>query len=103
MELGFSSNTYGWDLPLFESLGLKPFVIHDQRRTLVGKYKLPDCEMASVEIWVTCMPAQFWQFIIETDEGRKFEATTGSGSLSDYWPSILKIAEGMLVVRSRQI
>lgn len=45
------------------------------------------------------MPAQFWRFEISTERNEKFEVKTGSGSLSDYWPGILQIAEGMLVVK----
>ena len=46
------------------------------------------------------MPAQFWKFEVETDEDYKCVITTGSGALSDYWQSVLKVAEGCFVVNA---
>jgi hypothetical protein len=46
------------------------------------------------------MPAQFWRFEIITEENKKFEVKNGSGCLSEYWPGVLKIAEGMMEVKS---
>jgi hypothetical protein len=69
---------------------------NDLQNTKKIKYN----EANSQTIWVTCLPAQFWRFEIETDEDKKFEVSTGSGSMSDYWSSVLKIAEGMLVINA---
>lgn len=93
-----TAKTYSWDLELFQKLGLTPFSCENQEELFVGEYKLPHYEKANIKIWVTCMPAQFWRFEIETDEDKKFEVSTGSGSMSDYWSSVLKVAEGMLVI-----
>lgn len=95
----YPSKTYSQDLELLKELGLKPFQAPDQEEILVGQYKLPHHKKAKVKIWVSCMPAQFWRFEINTEENRKFEANTGSGCLSEYWPGVLKIAEGMMEVK----
>lgn len=99
-HLAFESRTYHSDLGLFSKLGLKPFHANSQNELFVGEYKIPEYEKAGIKIFVTCLPAQFWRFEIQTDEDKKFEASTGSGTLSEYWPSVLQIAEGMLVVKS---
>ena len=95
-----TAKTYSWDLELFQELGLTPFSSDNQEELFVGEYKLPHYDKANIKIWVTCMPAQFFRFEIETDEDKKFEVSTGSGSMSDYWSSVLKVAEGMLVVNA---
>lgn len=95
-----TAKTYSWDLELFQKLGLTPFSSDNQEELFVGEYKLPHYDKANIKIWVTCMPAQFWRFEIETDEDKKFEVSTGSGAMSDYWSSVLKVAEGMLVVNA---
>lgn len=95
-----TAKTYSWDLELFQELGLTPFSSDNQEELFVGEYKLPHYDKANIKIWVTCMPAQFWRFEIETDEDKKFEVSTGSGSMSDYWSIVLKVAEGMLVVNA---
>lgn len=94
------AKTYQVDLELFQELDLKTFKTDSQEQFVVGEYKLPNYKKAKVKISVTCIPAQFWQFEVETDEGRKFHIETGSGSLSDYWDSIMKVAEGMFVVNA---
>ena len=94
------AETYRVDLELFHKLGLKPFKTNSQETLFVGEYKLPHYDKASVKISVTCMPAQFWKFEVETDEDHKFIIKTGSGSLSDFWESVMKVAEGMFVVNA---
>ena len=93
------SNTYFVDLPLFKELGLAPFNINTHEKKCIGEYKLPNYDKAKVKISVTCTPAQFWEFEVETDENYKFIISTGSGALSDYWTSVLKVAEGCFVVK----
>jgi len=92
------SKTYDADLELFQELGLKTFKTNSQEKLFVGEYKLPHYDKANVKISVICMPAQFWEFEVETDEDYKCVIRTGSGSLFDYWQSVLKVAEGCFVV-----
>lgn len=94
------AQTYRTDLELFHELGLKTFKTDSQEELFVGEYKLPHYDKANVKISVTCMPAQFWKFEVETDEDYKCVIKTGSGSLSDYWQSVLKVAEGCFVVNA---
>lgn len=94
----FKAETSIFDLELFKDLGLKPFATDNNKKMFVGEYKLPHYEKANVKISVSCGPAQFWEFEVETDEGYKCTIKTGSGSLSDYWPSVLKVAEDCFVV-----
>ena len=93
------AQTYESDLKLFHELGLKTFKTNNQEKLFVGEYKLPHCDKANVKISVICMPAQFWEFEIETDEDYKCVVATGSGTLSNYWQSILLIAEGCLEIK----
>ena len=92
------SRTYSCDIPLFHKLGLIPFETNDNEKILVGKCVLPFDDNASVEIKVRCMPSQFWEFDVNTVDGRHYKITTGSGTLSDYWDAVLKVAEGMIVI-----
>lgn len=92
------SRTYSCDIPLFHKLGLTPFETSNHEKIIVGKCVLPFDDNASVEISVRCMPAQFWEFNVNTVDGRHYKITTGSGTLSDYWDTISKVAEGMLVI-----
>lgn len=95
-----AAKTYSCDLELFKKLGLKPFKTNNQDELFVGEYELPDYERAKIKIFVTCTPAQFWRFEIETDENKKFEVLTGSGAMLEYWSSALKVAESRLVVKA---
>ena len=92
------AETYSCDLELFHKLGLKTFKTESQEKIFVGEYKLPHYDKANIKIHVTCKPAQFWQFEVETDGNKKFNIRTGSGSLSDYWESVIKVAEGCFVM-----
>jgi hypothetical protein len=96
----FDAETYNWDLQLFHKLGLKTFKTNSQEKLFVGEYKLPHYEKTKVKISVTCLPAQCWSFEVETDEDDRFEIETGSGCLSLYWDSVMKVAEGMFVVKT---
>ena len=85
------------DLPLFAQLGLPPFKAKGGERTLVGR--VPFKDGSYVKVWVTAAPAQFWHFEVYCVEGdRIHKVSTGSGSLSDYWPTVRLLAEGLLVV-----
>jgi hypothetical protein len=48
------------DLPLLAELGLSLFKAKQGEKTLVGMVHLSDGSY--VKIWVTAVPAQFWQF-----------------------------------------
>jgi hypothetical protein len=85
------------DLPLFAELRLLPFKACRSERALVGKVTLAGGSY--VKIWVTAAPAQFWHFKVYCAENSKVhKVSTGSGSLSDYWPSVRLMAEGLLTV-----
>ncbi len=95
------AETHSRDLPLFGELGLNPFTTENEEEIYLGEYKLPGYKKASIEIWVTCTPAQFWRFEIIMEDKRKFQMETGSGSLKDYWPSALLIAKDLLTVTQK--
>lgn len=92
------SETYPSDLKLFEKLGLKPFETENQEQIFLGEYKLPHYEKAKIKIYVTCMPAQFYQFQVISESGIKYKIETGSGTLSEYWESVVKVATDMFEV-----
>lgn len=93
------AKTYRVDLELFNKLGLNPFTVHDKEELFVGEYKVPEYNNVIIKIWVSCWPAQFWRFEIDTSEGGKYSVETGSGSLTSYWDSVMQIAESMFVVK----
>lgn len=102
MNTGFlfgAAKTHCQDLDLFQKIGFKPFEFNDQEKHFIGEYKLPHYDKASIKVSVTCMPAQFWQFEIETDEDQKFTIETGSGSLSDFFDSAVLVAGGMFSIK----
>lgn len=64
---------------------------------------------ATINVTVQKMPAPFWRFTItrpnehEDYHERPTETvvvSTGSGALTDYWPSAVLIAENSLVIES---
>lgn len=64
----------------------------------------PDDEQVTIQIFVTCHPAQAYRFVIERPSEdldgmmERFELNTGSGSLSQFWPLAVAFAEGMVKV-----
>ena len=100
MSILTEARTYREDIPLFQRLGLKLFKFDDKEEHYLGEYKLPNYEDAKVKISVECWPAQFWRFEIISSEGEKYKLSTGSGTLSRYWESILLFAEGMIVIKN---
>ena len=90
-----NAETYQVDLPLFEKLGLKKFSINYREKHFVGTVNLDD---RSVSIYVSCFPAHFWEFEIESVDNGCFKVSTGTGSLTQYWQSIELIMDGCLVV-----
>ena len=95
-----TAETYSWDLKLFHKLGLKTFhidITKNKKDYYIGKVKFENGSY--VKIWVYCCPAQFWHFEVYDNDGKRFyKVRTGSGSLSDYWPSVDLIARNMFVV-----
>lgn len=67
--------------------------------TYLGEYKN---NQSTIKVYVICMPAKFWKFEIETPDGQKWELTTGSGTIADYWPIALKFSEGMISAKRIQ-
>lgn len=94
-----SATTYTSDFDLFRRLGFKRFSIDDKEYHIVGIYKLPDYNTAEIKVSVMCWPAQFWKFEIKTNEGTYFTLTTGSGSLDDFWATMILFAQGMIGVK----
>ena len=96
----FLAKTLIEDRVLFRKLGLKPFEnIEGNEQFLVGKYVFPCGSMVTIR--VSCFPAQFWEFEIRSEECEKmWKAETGSGALSDFWPMVEKMVDGMFVVTS---
>lgn len=92
--------TYVVDLKLFKKLGLEPFETDTQEKLYVGEYKLPNKEKANVKIYVTCMPAQIWEFEVETEDSKKYFIRAGQGSLSMFWESVSYIADGFITVNT---
>jgi hypothetical protein len=98
----FESSTYTRDLLLFKGLGLKPFSKAKHGEELfVGKVRIQ--ETGTVDVFVTCFPAQFWRLVIHSTEGRDITLKTGSGTLQDYWPIAQKFAESMVVVEEVKV
>ena len=100
MSLFGATTPYDWDKKLFSELGLEMFSIDDQEWHEIGEHKLPEHDQASIKVSVCCMPAQFWKFEIQTEEGERYKVQTGSGSLTTYWESIKLIAQNMMVVNA---
>ena len=107
MFLTDMATTYRQDRPLFEKLGLATFSTDNHNKIELGTVTLlyEDGQVSGkVDIAVTCLPAQFWHFkILSVEDNNQVTAVdTGSGCLSDYWPMVEKIAEGMFCVKSVQ-
>lgn len=92
------SQTYRADLKLFEELGFEPFEVEGRERFFVGKHKIETYEKAIIKVFVTCYPAQLWDFEIENDTS-KFTVSTGSGCLIDYWQTAILFAKGLVLLK----
>ena len=94
----FTSSTYTADKELFNKLGLKQFQgVESHTKPLhLGKVKRGE---AWTKIWVSCLPAQFYNFEIYSPEAHKvYKCSTGSGTLSCYWPTVEKLMDDMFVI-----
>jgi hypothetical protein len=94
---------YKSDIKLLNKLGLPIWEAKLNEELYLGEvfpYKKENGHSISIKIWVTCTPAQFYRFIIKnTDEDISLEIETGSGSLIKYYPMVLSIAQGNLVIK----
>lgn len=93
-----TTKPYEEDLILLKSLNLKPFSAKHAEETLVGTYTNEEDDY-SIDIYVTCLPAQFFRCMIKSNDLGSCRIETGSGTLTSYWPSIKLIAEGMISVQ----
>lgn len=90
-----SAETYDEDLPLFRKLNLNTFSTDTSEELYVGKVETNEY---SINLWVTCIPAQFWKAEILCKSSKKLTSvTTGSGGLLDYWSIFELIGQDMLV------
>lgn len=92
------ASTYSDDVPLFQKLGFTPAKYPIWKRVEVGEVSLFDGQ-AKVKISVEAAPAQFWFAEITDTEGKVWNISTGSGALSDFWPTFELFANGMLSVK----
>lgn len=93
---------YEEDRALMSELGLEPHVQfkHGEWKTL-GTYEHRPSELVWARVTIECcaMPAHFWRFSIEqadVEDVQSMTLKTGSGSLTEYWPTVLHVANGCL-------
>lgn len=109
--MNFDDNKpYPDDVALLKLLGLPAWRAALYQETFVGEacpYQAEEQpgERTRIQIYVSCCPAQFFRFVIERkseDEDytgmERVEVTTGSGTLSQYWPMAIAIADHCLGV-----
>lgn len=106
---------YSRDVALLRKLGLPLWESNNGEETLIGEVMpFPAHEeeqgRTKVQIFVNSMPAQVYRFVIERrseaegyDGMERVEVTTGSGSLSEFWPMVLAVAGGRLDVSQAQL
>lgn len=94
--IGETFRTYDVDQHLLRKLGLKTFVGKIWEKIYLGEVKNEENE-TSVKVWVQGAPAQFWVFEF-SNEDKITKISTGSGTLSEYWPSIELMLENMFVI-----
>jgi len=96
-------NPYKSDIKLLNKLGLPAWESKINEETYLGEvFPFPEerGHSISIKIWVTCMPAQFYKFIVRNaDEDIFSEIETGSGSLTKYYPMALSVAQGNFVIK----
>ena len=94
---------YNKDIKLLHLLGLKEWEANENEDAYIGEVfpnSKENDKSLSIKIYVTCLPAQFYKFIIKNEKENIFlEIETGSGSLTKYYPMALAVAEGNLRIR----
>jgi len=94
--MNFKNDTAAGDYELFKKLGLPKYEgIPTHAKHYVGNAQIGD---ASVDIYVTPMPATFWEFYIRFPNGKLQEIKTGSGGLSRYWKTLEDVCTGMIEI-----
>lgn len=74
---------YRDDVPLLKKLGLEIFKCKHCVKTFIGSVQT---DQYKINVYVTCVPAQFFEFIIKNfDEEKEYKITTGSGNFTEYW------------------
>lgn len=91
------SNAYYSDIPLMKKLGLKHnFNAKHGEKTFVGSIQT---ESYIIDVWVTCYPAQLWNFHIKClCEDYEYDVMTGSGDFSTHWPAIELLANSRIII-----
>lgn len=101
---------YEEDLPLLATLGLPEWRAPLREEHLIGEvspFANSESEMQRVTVrcFVRCAPGQAWRFEVirpaqsgSIDDLEQLEIRTGSGTLSQYWPMVLAVAQQMIVV-----
>lgn len=92
------STTSTFDFKLFNKLGFERFSIKNNQQVLIGEYDFPNIEGAKAKVWVNCMPAQVWTIEVTSHSGIKTTINTGTGSLSDFWPTVVLLADDMIEI-----
>jgi hypothetical protein len=101
---------YDEDRALWEELGLRRvgLVPAGDWIDLGTVEHRPGAEDGDSELWArikveACLlPARFWRFTVtagEVEDVHPVVLETGSGSLSDYWPTVLHVANGCLTFK----
>lgn len=91
------AKTYERDYALFKSVGFDLFDIEVNAQHFVGTYKTDSG--GKIDVWVMGFPALSWKAkIVGGDTLETTILSTGSGALSDYWPTFLLFAEEMIGV-----
>ena len=95
--------TYESDIPLFHKLGLQPYDVDCHVEHFVGEVK-SSYSPSTAKIWVEGAPAQFFKFeVFDSESNQTYHIKTGSGELSDFWPTIEKMMNNMFVIKSIEV
>lgn len=81
--------------------GLTLYSAKTWEETYLGEVSFYDGK-ATAKIWVTCAPAKFYKFVVKDIEGRTWIISTGSGCITEYWPTVEKFAGAMIGVKQLQ-
>lgn len=99
------------EIALLRDLGLKLYDGASREPVELGSVTLHEASnegpAVTIAVVVSCMPATFWRFAItranENDDYREYPTEdiivrTGSGSLTEYWPAAVLVAENSLTI-----
>lgn len=89
---------YSWERDFYEKNNIPMWDCRVHETVNLGRI-YTDEEFGYIEAEVTCLPAQFWKFKVHSDESEKtYIVETGSGSLSEYFDTMVKMVQAMLVI-----